>query len=661
MGSSVARLKPVNNSTGQASLGDKNDQLFEQQEFTPEFSQKLPRILLSVACLISALFTVFMLRPFPEFLIPVCISVSTFCLLASTVSSSFMVVLLGMSLVLSPLLGAGASELIFLSLLGPTVWKLPSIRLSKDLRNFCALLALAIVPAAIYGFRQSFDGVLVGSILEHGGIYGFYRWMLVNHSGWFEALSISRGWLVASIGLIVFSNFFRASPELAKKFFSGLLFGLIASCGWLACQVIGEPALVSFNRDPFFISEGRFGGTFSDPNAFGVVAAFLAPFIAGYSARDKSVGIFSRLVALLLVVAAFWSGTRTLLVGLGVWLVLSLVKRWSSKGSILLLASVVGIVLFAVPIITQFPSNPLIERTAKTVSIEKIKDFGKSRLLFGRIAIEAWKKKPVTGIGLGQFIESQDGFAKAALSENEYQELDGWRDNANNFYLQIAAETGIVGLLSWLSIFGVVILSFRKINSEPLTDAIVFSLVVLSVCLLTGPHFNFPEVRLLVFSLLSILFSRGFNTSNQGLPFLSLAAMGTCLYLAYISVVEDLENPPTEGLYAFEGPAVWSSGSGSFEFCNLSAQATLEFTSGHPDLESSPVTAKFESNGVSRVVTMSDNGWQKLEFEPVVGAEGRATVDFSVDRLWSPLESDIHGDARWFGLRFRVPENLCNG
>jgi hypothetical protein len=168
-------------------------------------------------------------------------------------------------------------------------------------------------------------------------------------------------------------------------------------------------------------------------------------------------------------------------------------------------------------------------------------------------------------------------------------------------------------------------------------------------------------VRLLVFALLSILFSKGFNKPNQGLPLFSFVAIGTCLNFAYLAVADDLKNSPTKGLYAFEGPAVWSSGSGSFEFCNLSAQATLEFTSGHPDLESNPVTAKFESNGVSRVVILSDNGWQKLVFEPVVGAEGKATVDFSVDRLWSPLESDIHGDARWFGLRFRVPENLCNG
>jgi O-antigen ligase len=68
------------------------------------------------------------------------------------------------------------------------------------------------------------------------------------------------------------------------------------------------------------------------------------------------------------------------------------------------------------------------------------------RLAFWRVALDMWRDHPLLGVGFGNY---QAVYARYALPK--------WRmalGHAHNYYLNIAAETGLIGLLAYLMLWG---------------------------------------------------------------------------------------------------------------------------------------------------------------------------------------------------------------
>jgi len=652
------------------SLSASSDFVGLKEAFPGNQSPFSPLKFFSLAALlvVATLFSGALLRPFPEFIIPGVLVFSAICFLSSAISSNIALFLLGLSLFTAPVFGPGALEVVIAALLFPLIVSTAKDRCSSFEVLILSSLALAIIPSCLTGFLASFDGLVPLSIFEQAGFYGLYRWSLVNHAGWFEALNHLRGWTLASIYLVILCSLFRNKPDSIKVFVPGLIAGATIASLWLFFQVLGQPGIASFNRDPFFTSMGRFPATFADPNAFGIVVAFSVPVLIGCTriftgwARFLGSGL---LVTLL--VAACWSGTRTFLLGLGVWFLFALVQYRPSSRMLtvkFLLSGVLGLIAISWFLVSNkivnSDSNPLLSRTIESLSLGKIDQFGESRRLFGRIALEASRENSLTGIGAGQFLERQPEFARLALTNSELEKLSGWQDNANNFYLQVLAESGIVGLVAWLIIFSSIWFLCRNVEADQVMKSLRVGLAVLFVCLVTGPHIHFPEVRLIAVSFMAILISRETREFSILKP---LALCSSCILMALLLMnsISGLktQNNSLRGFYGLEESGeLWSSGRASIELCGLSGGDYLEFRSGHPAIEKEPVTAVFTAPGWKKELELKDHGWNKLAFDDLAPS---TRLELEVSRLWSPLQSDIHGDARWLGLRVKLPEKLCNG
>lgn len=87
---------------------------------------------------------------------------------------------------------------------------------------------------------------------------------------------------------------------------------------------------------------------------------------------------------------------------------------------------------------------------------------GRSRELVWGIGINAWKEKPLFGWGLENF---NIPFAKYFPPELPLTN-DVWYDRVHNIVLDMMAQSGVVGLISYLAIFGVAIFSLLKICSK---------------------------------------------------------------------------------------------------------------------------------------------------------------------------------------------------
>ncbi|MEK9135119.1 MAG: O-antigen ligase family protein [Patescibacteria group bacterium] len=83
---------------------------------------------------------------------------------------------------------------------------------------------------------------------------------------------------------------------------------------------------------------------------------------------------------------------------------------------------------------------------------------GRARELVWGIGVDAWKEKPLLGWGLENF---NIPFAKYFPPELPLT-ADVWYDRVHNIVLDIMVQSGILGLISYLSIFGVAIFGLLK-------------------------------------------------------------------------------------------------------------------------------------------------------------------------------------------------------
>ncbi len=128
-----------------------------------------------------------------------------------------------------------------------------------------------------------------------------------------------------------------------------------------------------------------------------------------------------------------WSSPKTLSAGLLV-IVLTLALGWLVAGSTV-----------------QSRFNEARDELTRAVEGD-YDSFTGARLLMGRWGIDAIKRKPITGVGVG-------GYASAVRAQLEREGSDpdsiSVHDHAHNTLIQIGATTGAVGLVLALGVFGV--------------------------------------------------------------------------------------------------------------------------------------------------------------------------------------------------------------
>ncbi len=276
----------------------------------------------------------------------------------------------------------------------------------------------------------------------------------------------------------------------------------------------------------------RVSGLGSDVNGFGITLFLLFPIalMALVLSRGKMAKMAYGLVLVLICWAVFLSGSRTAFGGILLMITLflpvrhRLMERKISAGRMIVwsLAAVLVAVLLVGGILLKsgrLQEMPLASRLLH--SLESSKQAGDLRRLssrweLGLQAVRMVGRSPWAGWGPGGFWRQVDN------TRARYGEHTGYIDNAENLYLQVAAELGlplvvVVLLFFLIPIHAAVHLRDKIADARQrfATGMVTCTVAVMVVLCLTGPHTFSPEVAWIVCVLLGYLFSTGLKAGWQ--------------------------------------------------------------------------------------------------------------------------------------------------
>jgi hypothetical protein len=291
---------------------------------------------------------------------------------------------------------------------------------------------------------------------------------------------------------------------------------------------------------------------------------------------------------------------------------------------------------------------------------------------------------PVGGIGLGAFRYEMDNVAR----------LDGaqwrWLDNANNSYLQMAAELGLIGLAIVLLTLGVIAykiigavrsprLSGDDRVTRPAVAAAWFGFVFL---LLTAVWLLFEQIQVMFWVFAAVIIEHGgeipAGEAKRRRWFIPLI-MASVAIVAVSQMVHgfgDLSPARRRialGLEQGEGFHDWERDETGRRFRWTGEEARqivttalgeirIEALARNPDLTSHPLTLWISLGGktVARC-EITSSSWRWVRVPVPLNTPNPAELCIRVERTWSPKDWGLGTDDRALGVAVGRIENALPG
>lgn len=231
----------------------------------------------------------------------------------------------------------------------------------------------------------------------------------------------------------------------------------------------------------FWVRMGQINATFEDPNAFGAVLAMFTPLAVGALFQYSG---WRRLLAGLLAVSAVFIfpfiGARSALLGLGAGL-LVIAAAWSvrrfrkgraatakealrkspRKKPLWAAAVIVGLLIAALGI-AALGKAKVFERLSQSVRLVSsgsgLVGLSPERYFLWKAAAAMVGDYPLTGVGLGAYIIELPNYytRDKTVYTGGFENLRR-NDSAENYFLQVGSELGLIGLLAFLWLLGTVL------------------------------------------------------------------------------------------------------------------------------------------------------------------------------------------------------------
>jgi len=648
------------------------------------------------------------IKPHPSYLLLLSIFVPFISGGLALVSDRGAYISLGIALCVLPLFGAGTLNLFILGWVGGvyvlrTMFGVPyaSIDLagSREIVSWALFLfLLPLVCSAGVTISADFDSAVILAIFRSQGLAGLYGYLSSAEVTWFRALNSAAGSIV---GVLLFFSVLSAAN--VRQNFQDLLLGLcvgsLLAIGFLIGQLTEAHAFFFSNMNPFWDYVGRYPATFTDPNAFGVMTMLIMPALLGCAVGRR--GPVYAFLAVLIFCFSIWSGSRTMYLGLVIWgmLFLQYLVRHTQRRE-LTFALWIGAAFFSIFVfLLGYPAvneqlqkaipYPGAVRMLSTIHWGEAEGMFFSRRTYSKIAYATWQKSPLAGIGLERFFSEQQRVMKTLNID-----LGQWRDNANNYYLQVLAEEGVLGLslvFVSVSLLALALLSPQRkvlLDTDQIEPAAVERsffvcrslMLVMAITLVTGPHLNFPEVRYLVMLLLAVSASRPIVVRGSFLKVVRAISLSMALLfppLFSVAVARGIDKTLSTGFYAAEESGAvhiaWTVDRARLFLCEPYPGAVhLRIRAGNPDISRRPLhVALFERDprerGPLRLdrlqpvrIKLVNNDWIDVEV-PVSApfSPARQLIEIRVERLWSPRASQSGNDPRALGVMVELPDEMC--
>lgn len=428
--------------------------------------------------------------------------------------------------------------------------------------------------------------------------------------------------------------------------------------------------------ESFWIRLKRVNGLATDPNSFGISLSLMIPFLLFLILEKRKILVIP--IFLLFFVSLFLSGSRS---GFGNFVLSTIFFLYlflkSGKKRIILTFAAILIFIFAIASLSIIKPEKLnlserLLKSGKQLKEGRLETFLMGRNILWKAGFLMAREYPISGVGLGAYIVELPNFYKEynlvyipPLEEYKKGHPQPFTDTSGNLYLQFLAETGIVGLFSFLIFWFYILISATFKNLNPFSSS---SLWAFSFISLFGFHILNPDVLFPVFLLLRFLILEGERSKFLKLSQLFIILFFGISFLISSTTSLSIKNRTKKfgweqdyGLYKLEkyegGDFRWTKKGAGFEIFVKSSFLSIDLNASHPDIEKNPLKVKifisespFEEKKKMDEFFIREKGWRKRGYSVKEFEGKKAFISFEVSRTWNPMKKLGVPDPRKIGI-----------
>ncbi len=350
-----------------------------------------------------------------------------------------------------------------------------------------------------------------------------------------EWKNMLKAFVVANVAVLVYAygQLFGASGYIFSEKFP-------AMASWFAA------------RFPIHMSENRLDATIGNSAYFAIFCLFsacIAGLLWSQTKTPKKAWWYPTLIVLNLI-ALFYSGTRGTMIGLvgGIVVALGLIA-WHERGHArkVFVATLVAMII-AIGSIFAFKNSNFVQSSptlARLAHISISDGTTSSRIYIWKLSYSAWLERPIIGYGQDNFSYV---FARKYNAE-KFWGLEAWYDRSHDVFFDWLIADGIVGLVSYLSLYVVALwLMWRKKNDMPMRERAIITGTLAGYFVHNIFVFDNLTSYILFFALLAYIVVRtqGDNDVHHGnalvkddnlkflwMPIVGIVLVGTLYYVNY--------------------------------------------------------------------------------------------------------------------------------
>jgi len=513
----------------------------------------------------------------------------------------------------------------------------------------------------------------------------------------FNSLNYITGFLLFFV-LVNFMN----SLEFVRKLLALLSLSTFLSLAFAFFQRYFSPGL---GNTPFWVKLHQINSTFKDPNSFGLFLSALTPIFLGLflaaSRRSKCFYCLLLISALFIFPAI---GTRVaffaLIISLFVFLLLSfLCSSWSLKKRAWISLGLISLMILMVLSITMFYRKSILSQRltwsfSQLSNRENLASVFTLRLNLWKAAGLMVKDYPLTGVGMGGYIIELPNYMK--FKNLPFRQTD----SAENFFLQIGAELGLIGFFVFLWLLVEIIRpiktrwrSFRNdLRNKYVLIGMIAGISAIFISYLFHSYIGGFDAKYLFWTLLAILFAwpgmkpESPTRKKHQIPFpLILAALA--VVFASVHLWNSLHSlslsrqaakfswPQNFGLYELEkdsqnSPFRWTQQTAGLEIEKSGPILVLPLRASHPDMTKKPVSVKiysanqrFQKEKRIGEIILRQNEWVDFEYPVANLQENSLFFVLETDRTWRPFQYSGVADSRSLAVAlgkewFKYPQKI---
>jgi hypothetical protein len=434
---------------------------------------------------------------------------------------------------------------------------------------------------------------------------------------------------------------------------------------------------------------GQLNSTFKDPNSFAAILTAFIPVLLGTAFFFQAKLRFFSVILIILSLLVFpLAGSRSGFLALGVsllsFLILFLIssemkprkKVIAISSFFIILALLSGVLLFS------FKESILSQRLGWSLDVLRAEtswnQLFKGRFELWKAAILMTKHYPLSGVGVGSYIVELPNYLKLLGS--------GFRfiDSAENYFVQVAAELGFIGLIIVFWLFYEVIKQMKRSwkakdnNPTPKNRFILIGVISGIAGLFTNflfhTYIGSYEVQYFFWLLIGLVFvgskdktrevGKAETRKKPGLAFkiagtVSIVLFGASLLwnsahsLSINTRAERFGWKQDFGFYQEEKDAQghlfrWAKKSCGLTVENSGKELVIPIIASHPDIENKPVEVKiysadkyFRKKKFLKAITLNRRGWIDVELSTSELSAGKLHLIFETNRAWLPLKLGV--------------------